>query len=215
MSGRRAGAPGLTSSQTVGPFFHGCLLRPDARRDAIAPADAPGVRIRVEGQVLDGDGVGVSDALLEVWQADHAGRYHHPADGRAGPLLDESLEAAFIGFGRVGTDAEGRFAFTTIKPGPVPFDAGSPNAKRWQAPHLCLAVFARGLLNHLFTRIYFDDEAANADDPVLLHVPAERRDTLVARGGEADGGERTYHVDVVLQGSDAARETVFFNLPMR
>ncbi|GJG88071.1 protocatechuate 3,4-dioxygenase subunit alpha [Gemmatimonadetes bacterium T265] len=212
----RAATPGLTGSQTVGPFFHDCLMRADARRDVLAPGGTPGTRIRVEGRVLDGDGVGVEDAMLEVWQADHLGRYHHPADPRVGPLLDQSMEGAFTGFGRVATDAAGRFELTTVKPGAVPFDA-AVDGTRAQAPHLNLAVFARGLLNHLFTRVYFDDEAANADDPVLALVPAGRRGTLVAQLVEGRASEpavdRAYRFDVVLQGSDAAAETVFFDVP--
>lgn len=188
----------LTASQTVGPFFHDCLMREDARRDVLCATATEGTRIRVEGIVLDGDGEPVPDAVLEVWQADAHGRYKHPADAR-GLALDRD----FTGYGRIATDADGHYAFTTVKPGAVPFDA-----ERRQAPHISIAVLGRGLLNHLYTRLYFDDEPANADDPVLRRVPAERRDTLVARrGGDATGDAITYRFDVVLQG---ANETVFF-----
>jgi protocatechuate 3,4-dioxygenase alpha subunit len=186
-----------TTSQTVGPFFHDGLLRDDARRQVLVAVKTEGVRIRIEGYVYDGEGLGVPDAMVEIWQANHHGRYHHPADQRAAPL-----DPAFSGFGRCGTDAAGFYWFETIKPGRVPFDGN-----RLQAPHICVAVFARGLLNHLLTRVYFADEPANAEDPVLERVPAERQVTLLARRESADGAV-VYRFDIVLQGAD---ETVFFN----
>jgi protocatechuate 3,4-dioxygenase, alpha subunit len=193
----------LTSSQTVGPFFHDCLMREDAWCDVLCTPATDGTRIRVEGIVLDGDGKPVPDAVLEVWQADAHGRYTHPADPRGLPL-----DHGFTGYGRIATDTDGRYAFTTVKPGTVPFDA-----ERQQAPHISIAVLGRGLLNHLYTRLYFDDEPANGKDPVLERVPAERRDTLVARqAGGASGGAITYRFDVVLQG---ANETVFFDFASR
>ena len=189
----------LTASQTVGPFFHDCFMREDARRDVLAGPDAQGVRIRVEGRVVDGDGAVVPDVVLEIWQANHHGRYDHPRDRR-----DRPLDAAFTGYGRIATDTDGSFRFTTIKPGAVPFDD-----ERAQAPHISVAVLGRGLLNHLYTRIYFDDESANADDPVLQRVPADRRGTLIARRVPApEGREAAYRFDLVLQG---AGETVFFD----
>jgi protocatechuate 3,4-dioxygenase alpha subunit len=189
----------LTSSQTVGPFFHDCLMREDARFDALCAPGTEGTRIRVEGRVIDGDGQPVPDAVLEVWQANAHGRYNHPADRR-----DLPLDRAFTGYGRIATDTDGRYGFTTVKPGAVPFDA-----ERRQAPHLSVVVLGRGLLNHLYTRFYFDDESANDADPVLERVPADRRATLVARREESAGGDIRYHMDVVLQG---ANETVFFDL---
>ena len=105
--------------------------------------------------MIDGDGAGVPDAVLEIWQANHHGRYNHPADRR-----DLPLDPAFTGYGRIATQADGAFSFTTIKPGAVPFDE-----RRLQAPHISVAVLGRGLLNHLYTRIYFDDEPTTADDP--------------------------------------------------
>jgi len=192
----------LTASQTVGPFFHDCFMREDAGFDELAGEAAHGVRIRVEGRVVDGDGAVVPDVVLEIWQANHHGRYDHPLDRR-----DLPLDAAFTGYGRIATDADGRFRFTTIKPGVVPFDD-----ERAQAPHIAVAVLGRGLLNHLYTRIYFDDEPATADDPVLQRVPAERRATLVARRAEEEAGVVVYRHDVVLQG---AGETVFFDFPAR
>lgn len=187
----------LTTSQTVGPFFHDCLLRPDATRNVLTQAETLGEHIRIEGRVLDGDGVGVPDAMIEIWQANAAGRYHHPADTR-----DVPLDPTFFGFGRSGTDADGMFWFETVKPGRVPFE------NDLQAPHICVAVFARGLLNHLPTRLYFADELANEDDAVLNRVPRERRATLFAQPIYQDG-KTTYRFDIRLQGAD---ETVFFNL---
>jgi protocatechuate 3,4-dioxygenase alpha subunit len=193
----------LTASQTVGPFFHDCLMRADAACDVLCAPDTEGVRIRVAGRVTDGDGAPVPDAVLELWQANAHGRYNHPADRR-----DLPLDPAFTGYGRVATDADGRYCFTTVKPGAVPFDG-----ERAQAPHVAVAVLGRGLLNHLYTRLYFGDEPANVDDPILSRVPAERRATLVARRegegeGDADDGARAYRWDLVLQGDG---ETVFFD----
>jgi protocatechuate 3,4-dioxygenase alpha subunit len=186
-----------TSSQTVGPFFHDCLLRPDAQHTTLAGPATAGERIRIEGRVIDGAGQPVPDALIEIWQANHYGRYNHPADQRELPL-----DPAFSGYGRGGTDAEGGYWFETIKPGRVPFAD-----QRQQAPHICVALLGRGLLNHLYTRLYFADEPSNADDPVLALVPAERRATLLAERSGA--GTAVYRFDIVLQG---AGETVFFNL---
>lgn len=185
---------GITPSQTVGPFF-ACCLTPEAygapgiAGNEVATPDAPGARIRIEGRVLDGAGEPVPDAMIEIWQADGEGRYP-----------DGAGNAAVRGFGRAETDADGRFAFATVKPGPVPGPGGAP-----QAPHIAVSVFARGLLNRLATRLYFPDEPGNADDPVLALVPPERRGTLVARTPSAG----VYAFDIRLQGED---ETVFFEI---
>ena len=187
----------LTGSQTVGPFFSPCLLREDACRNVLTQPESAGERIRIEGRVLDGDKVPVPDAMVEIWQANAHGRYNHATDQGPAPL-----DLTFTGFGRSGTGDDGSYWFETIKPGPVPFDAG-----HMQAPHICVTVFARGLLNHLVTRLYFEDETANAEDPVLQCVPNERRATLLARR-EPDSAI-VYRFDIVLQG---ANETVFFNL---
>jgi protocatechuate 3,4-dioxygenase, alpha subunit len=190
----------LTGSQTVGPFFSPALLREDARRNVLTRPQTAGERIRIEGRVLDGDGVPVPDAMVEIWQANAHGRYNHPAD--QGPA---ALEPSFLGFGRSGTEEDGSYWFETVKPGPVPFDA---ERQRLQAPHICVTVFARGLLNHLVTRLYFEDEPTNAGDPVLQRVPEQRRATLLARR-EPAGPAVVYRFDIVLQG---AGETAFFNL---
>lgn len=177
---------GLTPSQTVGPYFKLGLDWPDAW--CLADEGAAGVRIRIAGCILDGDGAPVPDALLELWQADAAGRLPAPAGG------------GMRSFGRSAVDAAGRYAFATVKPGRLP---GAHDDL--QAPHVCLVVFARGLLRHLYTRIYFADEvAANATDAVLARVPAARRATLLA--APSAGG---YRFDIHLQG---ARETVFFDV---
>jgi protocatechuate 3,4-dioxygenase, alpha subunit len=188
----------LTSSQTVGPFFAPALLREDARRNVLTRPDTVGERIRIEGRVLDGDGVPVPDALIEIWQANAQGRYNHTADQGAA-----QLDSSFLGFGRSGTAEDGSYWFETVKPGLVPFDS-----ERMQAPHICATVFSRGLLNHLVTRLYFEDEPGNALDPVLQCVPNDRRATLLARR-EARGTVVVYRFDIVLQGAD---ETAFFNL---
>ena len=184
---------GLVPSQTVGPFFHDCLLKEPF--NVIAPPDAEGEHIRLEGSVYDGDGAPVSDALIEIWQANAHGRYNHPGDRR-----DLPLDPAFVGFGRSGTDSSGGFWFETVKPGSVPGEGGEN-----QAPHLNVQVFARGLLDHLLTRVYFEDEPANDADPVLRRVPEDRRATLLAKRSRDE--PLTYRFDIVLQGEN---ETVFF-----
>jgi protocatechuate 3,4-dioxygenase, alpha subunit len=187
-----------TPSQTVGPFFHLALDRP---RWADLISDNPqGERIVIEGRVTDGDGAPVADACLELWQANAAGRYAHPEDTRA----DHPLDPHFRGFGRVSTDADGGFRLTTIRPGPVP---GRGNAL--QAPHIAVALFARGLLKPLYTRVYFSGEPANETDPVLLSIddPARRR-TLLAVPQE--GSVPTlWRFAIVMQGEN---ETVFFDI---
>lgn len=183
---------GITPSQTIGPFFAYALTPrayggPELATERLAQDGVSGERIRIEGQVLDGDGAPVGDAMLELWQADAQGR--HQPQGNAG----------FIGFGRTETTAEeGRFWFETVRPGPVPGPGGA-----LQAPHLSLSVFARGVLVRLMTRVYFADEPANATDPVLALVPLERRDTLLAKRDDSGA----YRFDIRLQGEG---ETVFF-----
>ncbi|MEA2527034.1 MAG: protocatechuate 3,4-dioxygenase, alpha subunit [Thermomicrobiales bacterium] len=189
---------GLTSSQTVGPFFHPALLREDCRRNVHVRPGTSGERIRIEGRVYDGEQAPVPDALVEIWQANAFGRYNHPLDQRELPL-----EPDFTGFGRTGTDDEGRYWFETVKPGTVPFAGGL-----FQAPHVCYTIFARGLINHLVTRLYFEDEPANKDDPVLQRVPPERRTTLLAKR-DVSAGIVVYRFDIVLQG---VAETAFFNI---
>jgi protocatechuate 3,4-dioxygenase alpha subunit len=192
---------GVTPSQTVGPYFkygltpNGAYEWNDAFTNNLLTPDVSGERIRVEGKVYDGDGAVVPDAMLEIWQADSQGRFSDPQDKRALP------NSSFKGFGRCGTDASGSYAFDTIKPGSVPDPDGKP-----QAPHIVLAVFARGMLLHLYTRIYFDDEAGNASDPVLALVPADRRATLIAKKA---GSGNVYTLDIHLQGDN---ETVFFDV---
>jgi len=188
----------LTSSQTVGPFFAPTLLREDAVRHVLTQPDTIGERIRVEGHVLDGDGLPVPDAMVEIWQANAGGRYNHSAD--QGPA---EVDLTFVGFGRSGTTEDGSYWFETIKPGRVPF-----TGERAQAPHICVAIFARGLLNHLITRLYFEDEQSNAEDPILQCIPAERRATVIARR-KTHEELIVYCFDIILQG---AGETAFFNL---
>ena len=186
--------PGHTTpSQTVGPFFSiglGRLNRLDLAEGST------GEQISIQGRVLDGDGQPVPDAILEIWQADADGRYHHPEHSTAPTDV-----SPFFGFARIPTDDLGRFSFTTIKPGPV----HSPDGKA-QAPHLQISVFMRGLLKQLVTRLYFPEEPLNASDPVLQLVPESRRETLVARHAGSNGN--TLEWNVCLQG---ANETVFFD----
>lgn len=193
---------GQTPSQTVGPYFAYGLTAPQYGYDFTAIADSTltdetttGTRIRVEGIVYDGEGAPISDAMIEIWQADADGRYQHPEDPRR-------PNSRFEGFGRcgTGTDPQNRFWFDTVKPG-----AGEDGS----APHLNLIVFARGMLVHAYTRVYFaDEEAANAADPVLQSVPEDRRRTLVAALSEGTEGP-AYRFDIHMQGDD---ETVFFDV---
>jgi protocatechuate 3,4-dioxygenase, alpha subunit len=183
-----------TTSQTVGPFFSIGLTR--MKHDDLVSAGTSGERVVIEGRVLDGDGKPVPDAIIEIWQANSYGKYAHPEDQQ-----DKPVEPSFSGYGRIPTDDDGKFRFTTIKPGPVPDLDG-----KLQAPHIVVSVFARGLLRRLVTRIYFPDEPANAADFVLNLVEASRRETLIAK--KIAGASGTLKWDVVLQGPN---ETVFFD----
>jgi protocatechuate 3,4-dioxygenase, alpha subunit len=188
--------PGQTPSQTVGPFF-GFALPREGHEVLVSDATA-GERIVIEGRVFDGDGAPLNDALIEIWQANAAGRYDHPDDRQEKPL-----DPAFHGFGRCPTDESGRFHFRTIRPGPVP---GPGNTL--QAPHINVTVLARGILKQLVTRIYFEGEPSNADDPILgLVGEPERRKTLIAK--RENGKNGTYTFDIRLQGPG---ETVFFDV---
>jgi len=182
-----------TPSQTVGPFFSIGL---DWMNRSVLAEGSAGERVAIKGRVLDGDGQPVPDAVLEIWQADAEGHYHHPEHA---PSQNDS--ARFLGFGRIPTDDRGQFSFTTIKPGPV----HGPEGKS-QAPHLQISVFMRGLLKQLVTRMYFPDEPLNASDPVLQVVPESRRETLIARQTKPE--QNSLEWNLRLQGGN---ETVFFD----
>jgi protocatechuate 3,4-dioxygenase, alpha subunit len=180
-----------STSQTIGPYLR-IGLEWMVIED-LAPAGVAGERVRIEGRVIDGNANPVNDAAVEVWQANSHGRYASPED-----VQDKPLERGFRGYGRSLTDDAGAFRFRTIKPGRVP----GPDGKL-QAPHLAVTIFMRGLLKQLQTRMYFPDDPANTDDPVLALVPAERRSTLIAR---RNGDVLEWNV--LLQGKG---ETVFFD----
>jgi protocatechuate 3,4-dioxygenase alpha subunit len=182
---------GQTPSQTVGPFFHFGLIFPG--EEDLLRGSPDGTHITIRGVVFDGDGSPVPDAMIETWQADSQGIYNHPADPR-----HAGADPLFGGFGRAATDPEGEYRIRTIKPGQV----GK------QAPHINIRVFARGMLIHAYTRMYFPDEPANQSDPVLnLDAVGDRRETLIAVN-EMGIGPPTYRFDIRLQGEG---ETVFFN----
>lgn len=186
-----------TPSQTVGPFFAFGLLRDG--QNILVSQSTEGERIRIEGCVYDGAGQPIPDAMIEVWQANAHGRYPHPEDKQEKPL-----DSGFKGFGRCGTNEEGIYWFETIKPGTVPGPDGSV-----QAPHVNVVVFARGMTQHAFTRIYFEDERANGGDPLLARIAdEERRATLFARRQKASD-KVVYRFDIRLQGDD---ETIFFDM---
>ena len=187
-------------SQTVGPYFAQGLLRAgdDVFSNVLVSEKTEGERIRIEGSVTDGEGRPVEDAMIEIWQANTHGRYNHPLDEQ-----DKPIDPKFAGHGRAATDVHGSYWFETIKPGSIP---GTNNTT--QAPHINVIVFARGMLVHAFTRIYFENETANQDDPVLTSIKDQaRRNTLVVKG-EASGGKSVYRFDIHLQGEN---ETVFFD----
>jgi len=175
-----------TAHQTAGPYWH--LIDFPAWADVLRAdgpnAGAQGERITIEGTITDGDGALVTDAMVEIWHADPGGRY----------------DAGFQGFGRCATNAEGRFRFMTLKPGPVP---GRGNTL--QAPHVQVAIFARGLLSHVTTRLYFAGEALNDTDPLLNLISTQRRATLIAE--PASPG--VWQLDIRLRGG---AETVFLDI---
>jgi protocatechuate 3,4-dioxygenase alpha subunit len=181
-----------TTSQTIGPYLR--IGLESMQIEELAPRGVAGERFTLRGRLIDADGKPVNDAAVEIWQANSHGRYASPEDKQ-----DKPLEPAFRGYGRSLTDDEGAFRFSTIKPGRVP---GLGNSV--QAPHLNVTLFMRGLLKQLMTRMYFPDDPANATDPVLALVPAERRATLIAR----KVGEGALEWHVILQGKG---ETVFFD----
>ncbi|MEG3167968.1 protocatechuate 3,4-dioxygenase subunit alpha [Sphingomonas sp. LB3N6] len=209
---------GQTPSQTVGPFFHYGLpwkggadlvgkSEMGARADLFdeqhwvlnlsSPTGTPqGEVIEVAGRILDTEDMPVVDAMVEIWQANAAGRYNSRDDGRD----DVAIDPHFIGFGRASTDAEGVYRFCTILPGRVP---GPGNAL--QAPHLAVSLFGRGIIKRLATRIYFEGASGNDDDPILACVPVDRRGTLISKRRD----DRVWWLDLRLGGDD---ETVFFDL---
>lgn len=183
-------------SQTVGPFFHYGLIHGD--ENVLVNEYTRGERIALSGRVLDGDGNPVPDAMLEIWQADADGHFNHPADPQ-----HDNADKNFRGFGRADTVKGGVYSFQTVKPGALPGRDG-----QMQAPHINVRVFARGMLIHADTRLYFADESANAQDALLNAIDAARRHTLIATPVESAEAP-TYRFDIHLQGDD---ETVFFQL---
>jgi protocatechuate 3,4-dioxygenase alpha subunit len=184
-----------TPSQTVGPFFGVGLSRPS--QNVLANDLTSGERVGIEGTVFDGAGQSVDDALIEIWQANAQGRYRHALDTGPAPL-----DPHFFGFGRCPTDSSGAFRFDTVKPGAIHGGDGKRHA-----PHINVTVFARGMLVHAFTRMYFADDPLETD-PTLALVDASRRGTLVGERTVQSGGTIVYRWDIHLQGD---RETVFFD----
>jgi protocatechuate 3,4-dioxygenase alpha subunit len=190
----------ITPSQTVGPFF-AFGLTPGSKYafttlagSDLVTEDTVGEVIEIVGRVTDGEGAAIPDAMIELWQADGAGRF---------PGHDKGANTTFKGFGRSETVNDGVFSFRTVKPGAVP----GPDGKM-QAPHIDVGVFSRGVVRRMFTRIYFEGEAANDADPILALVPNDRRATLIARrDGTGVGGAPRYRFDIRVQGDG---ETVFF-----
>lgn len=209
---------GQTPSQTVGPFFHYGLpwkggadlvgksdmgARPELFAEQhwvlnlSSPTGVPeGEVIEIAGRVFDAEAVPVVDAMIEIWQANAAGRYHALDDDRS----DVAIDPHFIGFGRASTAADGVYRFRTILPGRVPGPGDTV-----QAPHIALSVFGRGIIKRLATRLYFAGAAGNDDDPILACIPEERRATVIAQ--RRDDG--VWWLDLRLAGP---HETVFFDL---
>jgi protocatechuate 3,4-dioxygenase, alpha subunit len=183
----------LTPFSTVGPFFKLLVRDRPEGTDCLVSEATRGERITIAGRLIAGDGAPVEDGLVEIWQADAEGHYHHPGDPQS-----DLADPAFSGFGRAATGSGGAFRFQTVRPGSVP----GPGGQR-QAPHVLVSVMARGVMSRCWTRLYFEGDPLNDADPILRLVPAERHSTLVAR--QSRPGE--YEFDIVLQGD---RETVFF-----
>lgn len=181
-----------TPSQTVGPYLHIGLIYGETQSDLVQD-ETIGDRILITGTVFDGNDEPITDAMVEIWQPDAQGIFNHPNDPRC-----RQADPHFRGFGRADTRLGGKFQFRTIKPGSL---------DRSLAPYINVTVFARGMLVHAITRIYFSDDPANADDPVLNSIAPNRKSTLIAQRENNTLGV-TYHFDIHLQGSE---ETVFFN----
>ena len=177
-----------SGSQTVGPFFRIGL---QYMIDHAAVISLSSDTVELRGKVIDRDGAPVTDALLEFWSAGAA---------LSSAKSEPHGSGLATGFHRVATNEDGDYSATLARPAPVPF-AGNT----MQAPHFLVLFFARGLLRHLLTRVYFANDSTNDVDPVLLQVPAERRHTLIASSSRSNS--RTFHWNVVLQGKD---ETAFF-----
>jgi protocatechuate 3,4-dioxygenase alpha subunit len=178
-----------TASQTVGPYFHIGLIDGKGQNNLVTEGTV-GERIRLIGTVFDGEGQAIPDALIEIWQPDAYGIFNHPSDP-----LHEQADPHFRGFGRAENSADGMYEFRTIKPG----------GRDRNAPFISVFVFARGLLIHTMTRLYFEGESTNATDPVLTQLDNERQATLIAK--QAEGVPLTYCFNIHLQGE---QETVFF-----
>lgn len=183
-----------TTSQTVGPYFK--IGMSALYCQELAGVETPGERVTIEGRILDGERNPVPDAVLEVWQADSQGKFAEQIE------MEQGERGEFRGFGRIPTDENGYFRFSTVKPGNVPAPDGSQ-----QAPHIVVSIFMRGLLTRLVTRIYFEGDARNESDFVLARVEEGRRSTLFARA--VAGQEGLLEWNVFLQGEN---ETVFFEI---
>jgi len=182
-----------TASQTVGPYLH--LGLTDSRSNSrVAGTGAKGEQVWLTFRVVDGDGVPVPDAMIELWQADSEGKYEHQRGGAEG--------ASFGGFGRLATAEDGSCTFETVRPGCVPGPAETV-----QAPHINVSILGRGILKRLSTRLYFAGEPANATDPVLALAPERRRSTLLAQPDPARSGHWIFEVRLRGEG-----ETVFFDV---
>lgn len=202
-----------TPSQTGGPYVHIGLAPQQAGFDIfeknfdnnLVSDDTVGERITIEGRVIDGSGSPVRDALLEIWQANAAGKYAHHLDPQ-----DKSIDPSFVGWGRTGADFEsGVFEFQTTKPGPV-----EHSGDRVQAPHICFVIFARGINIGLHTRLYFDDQTElNAADPILSGIELHNRRSTLMANRRSEYGKTVYTFDIRLQDTpDGGAETVFFDI---
>lgn len=178
----------VTPAQTVGPYFSLGLMRDPGTDNVLVRPNTNGQHIRVEGQVFDVDGDPIFNVLIEIWQANAAGRYNHPMDDRPLPI-----EPAFVGFGRASTDGEGRYWFETVMPGAITDENGV------HAPHITFVVHASGVAYPLLTRMYFEGDPRNDADPVLRRVPEGRRATLISEREDADGVP-VHRFDIVLRG---------------
>ena len=181
-----------TPSQTIGPFYWGTIIK--SYHADLAPPGVAGERIEVALTLHDANGAVVPDGLFEIWKANSHGRYNHPEDRRNLPL-----DAGFEGYGRASTWTDGCGRFGTVRPGRVPWPEGG-----MQAPHINVSIFARGLLNRVATRLYFDGDPANAEDPVLKMVEPARRNTLLAKRDDKGWWRLPIHLG-------GANETVFFD----